>query len=460
MSSHPSLVDASISRLAEFSAGLSFEHIGESAVHACKRRLIDALGCGVAAFDAPPARIARQLALRAEVPGGACVLGTTRRTLPELAAFANGVMVRYLDGNDTFPGGGGHPSDVIAAVLAATQIAGAGGRVAITAIVAAYEIYSALFRAVKLREQGLDHVFYTAVASAAGACNALALDRDRTAQAIALAVTPNIALEVTRRGALSAWKGCAAGNAARNGLFAALLAREGMTGPGQAIDGVHGLKELIGDFQIPPFLEPGGDFRIAHSNLKYFLAEYHAQGPIAAALELAHSVAPEDIERVTLHTYHFAWSETGSEPEKWRPTTRETADHSLPYMIAATLLDGSFSDAIFEPERLADERIHALSARLAVEEDPVLSARFPERVPCRLEIVTRAGEHKLATVDYPRGHFMNPMSDDEIEKKFRALASRHLGESRISRALDLLWSFDACPSLDSLWSHLLVEEKS
>src|SRR5690606_5444654 len=107
------------SRIADFAAGLRFEHLDASVAHDCKRRLIDALGCGVAAFDAPPSRIARGLAARVALPGGASVLGTTHRTLPELAAFANGVMIRYLDGNDTFPGGGGHPSDVMAAVLAA-----------------------------------------------------------------------------------------------------------------------------------------------------------------------------------------------------------------------------------------------------------------------------------------------------------------------------------------------------
>lgn len=137
------------------------------------------------------------------------MLGTARRTLPELAAFANGVMIRYLDGNDTFPGGGGHPSDVMAAVLAAAQEAKADGRATITAIVAAYEVYAALFRAVNMRERGLDHVFYTAVAGAAGACNVMGLDAARTAQAIALAVTPNLALEATRRGR------CLNGRAAR-----------------------------------------------------------------------------------------------------------------------------------------------------------------------------------------------------------------------------------------------------
>jgi 2-methylcitrate dehydratase len=137
------------------------------------------VGCALGAFDEPPSRIARAVAERASVSRGARVLGTGQRALPELAAFANGVMARYLDGNDVFPGGGGHPSDVISAVLAAADLADAGGPAVITGIVLGYEIYGALFRAACMRDHGLDHVFYTAVGSAVGAAKVLGLDRDR-----------------------------------------------------------------------------------------------------------------------------------------------------------------------------------------------------------------------------------------------------------------------------------------
>lgn len=452
--------DSTLGTLADFSAGLRFEDLSPDVVHDCRRRVIDTLGCGVGAFRARPAQIARGLASRASVPNGARILGTVHHTLPELAAFANGVMVRYLDGNDTFPGGGGHPSDVIPAVIAAAEASDANGAALVTGIVAAYEVYSALFRAVTMREKGLDHVFYTAVASAAGASSVMGLGRSETAHAISLAITPNIALEATRRGVLSEWKGCAAGNGARNGLFAALLAGKGLTGPDRPIEGPHGLWELVGKFELPALAARGDRLRITEANLKYFLAEYHAQSPITAALELSRSTPPEDIERVTLHTYWFAWSEVGNEPEKWRPTTRETADHSLPYMLAAVLLDRQFSEDIFEPHRLADERIHSLSAKIAIEEDRELTARFPQFVPCRLEILTRRGERKVATVDYPRGHFRNPLSDGEVEAKFRALVKNELSAVQIARTLETLWKVDACKKIAEIWRDLEIEEKN
>src|SRR5215218_2034642 len=111
-------MDSNLARIADYLTALRFEDIPPAVVHDCKRRILDTVGCGIGAFDAEPCRIARRMALRFPTPDGAHVLGTSLRALPELAAFANGVMMRYLDGNDSYPGGGGHASDAISAVLA------------------------------------------------------------------------------------------------------------------------------------------------------------------------------------------------------------------------------------------------------------------------------------------------------------------------------------------------------
>jgi 2-methylcitrate dehydratase len=296
-------MDPTITRLAAYARSLEFEHLDDVTIHETKRRLIDTLGCALGGYEAEPCRIARKIARRASADPGSRLLGSPHRTLPELAAFANGVMGRYLDGNDTFPGGGGHPSDTIAATLAIADVAGANGRSLITAIVLSYEIYRALITAALMRERGLDHVFYTAVGSAVGAGKLLGLDEAKLAQAIALAVTPNLPLHATRRGELSMWKGCAAGNATRNGVFAALLAAEGMTGPENAIEGSDGLRQLMGSFDVGAMAAPGDTYKVTQSNIKYFLSEYHSQTPIAAAIELSKSIRPEDIDSITIHTY-------------------------------------------------------------------------------------------------------------------------------------------------------------
>ena len=431
-------MDASISRIADYAITLAYGDLPAHLVHECKRRIVDTVGCALGAFDEAPSRMARTLAARAEIPGGARVLGTGRRSLPELATFANGVMARYFDGNDVFPGGGGHPSDVIPAVFAAVDVASSDGPAAITAIVLAYEIYGGLFRAACMRDCGLDHVFYTAVASAVGAARVLGLDRARIAQAVALAVTPNIALHATRRGQLSMWKGVAAGNAARNGMFAALLAAEGMTGPDKAIEGSHGVRELLGNFELGEFGGDGRPFQLPRADLKYFLTEFHSQSPITAAIDLRRQVAVEDIDAVTVHTYWFAWSEIGSELEKWHPATRESADHSMPYILAAVLIDGRVSDDIFSDARIRDPRIHELADRIVVKEDAEYSRQFPGKVPCRIEIRTKSGKDLVGHVDYPRGHSGNPMTDEEVSHKFRMLAGRKLDKGQVECALKVM----------------------
>lgn len=447
-------MDATIEKIAHYVFGLRFEDLSDSCIQACKSRVMDSIGCGLGSVGAGPVNISKFVAQRAPVPRGACLLGGSQKVLPELAAFSNGVMIRYLDGNDTFPGGGGHPSDVIAPTLAMAQYAKADGKAFITATVAAYEIYQAFFRGGCMRDKGLDHVFYTAVASAVAAGKLLNLSEQKLKNAISLAVTPNIALHTTRRGDLSMWKGVAAPNAARNGVFAALLAEKGMTGPENAIEGSHGLRELLGKFELGSLANKSEIFAIENSNLKFFLSEYHSQSPIAHALELSHEVLPELIKKITIHTYWFAWSEIGSEPEKWHPTTRESADHSLPFIVAAVIRERAFSDAIFGGDRLNDPEIHKLADKVAVVEDPSFTAIFSKKIPCRVVIELNDGRILSRESEYPRGHVKNPMTVEEIEGKFKTLASRVISSEKTSEALRLLRSIEDWSGFDELFHAL------
>ncbi len=447
---------SSIDSIADYAHALRFADLPAAAVTHCKRCVVDTFGVALGAFDAEPCRIARDMAQRVSVAAGGRIIGTTHCTLPELAAFANGVMARYFDGNDVYPGGGGHPSDMIAAVLAAADMKRADGKAIVTAIVLAYEVYYSLWKATNLRDKGMDNVFYTAVGGAVGAAKILGVGRAGIAETVALAAAPNIAVDATRYGRLSMWKGCAGGNAARNGMFAALLAAAGMTGPEKALEGSHGLENLVGKFGLPLFAGDGRPFRITEVTIKYFLSEGHSLSPITAALQLSREVAPEDIEAVTIHTYRFAWEVIGSGPEKWRPVTREDADHSMPYVVAAVLIDRGFSDAVFADERLRDPRILQLIDRIEVKEDAALTRLAPEKLPCRIEIRTRSGERKVAAVDYPRGHHLNPMTDDEVNAKFRGVARRVLPKERVERALDAVWRLDTAANLDVVFEAVRI----
>jgi 2-methylcitrate dehydratase len=447
--------DATVRAIADYASGLTFASLPAEAVHACKRRIADTLACGIAAYDAEPSRIARALALRTEVADGARVLGTAHRALPELAAFANAAMARYLDGNDCFPGGGGHPSGVIAPVLAAAQAAGADGRDAIAAIAVGYEVHRVLHESLRLMTRGLDHAFYPAVAAAAASAKILRLDETQMVNAIALAATANLPLAVTRRGQLSMWKGVAEANGVRNGLFAALLAQAGMTGPAQPFDGALGLRDLVGPVDVTRL--GSAPLAIMTADMKLFVTEYHSQGPLAAALSLAGGLDIGEIAAIRIRTYEFAHREIGSGAEKWRPATRETADHSLPYIVAATLVDGGFSDAIFAPARFSDPRILALADKVTVAEDAGFTRSFPAKFPCHVEIGLRDGTTRAAGLDVPHGHHDDPLTDAEVAAKFTALAGRKLASAQLAQAWDLIENFDRCSRVDDLFDALTVE---
>src|SRR4029078_7244157 len=294
------------------------------------------------------------------------------------------VASHYIEGNDTYPGGGGHPSDCLLPILAVAQATGASMKQAITGIVLGYEAHRYLFRAFPMRKHALDYVLYNAVSSAAGSAKVLGLSLEQTAHAIALAAVPNLATDISRRGHLTMWKGCAAANAARNGVFAAIMASEGMAGPPTPFE--DGLTAVIGAEEICPFpVDPTG-FSLLKADYKFFLSEFHAQGPAFLALELLPQIKLDDVEKIEVSTYHFAWFEIGSGAEKWQPTTRETADHSMPYVVAAVLIDGAYTDAIFAPERFSDPKTLELMKKIAIVEDDAINKRYPEALPCRMTI--------------------------------------------------------------------------
>src|SRR3989441_3448356 len=237
-------MDATTEFLSDYACRLTYEDLSPEAVHQVKRTLIDTLGGGAGAFDSEPASIARRVASRVRGAPPARILGTAQKTSTDLAAFANTVLVRYLDCNDTYAGRGtGHPSDMIPAVLAVADGHRANGQAVITAITAAYEAFCRLADAVPLK--GWDQGMFAAIGAACGAGKILGLDRAAMGHAISIAITIGMPLGVTRIGELSMWKGCATAAAVRTGVFAAALAAEGMTGPGAPFEGRDGLWQQL-----------------------------------------------------------------------------------------------------------------------------------------------------------------------------------------------------------------------
>ena len=245
--------------VANYSAGLHYRDLPADTVHLLKRMIIDSIGCAIGGYAAEPSKIARDLAGEVSSRRPVTIIGSGQASSPDLATFANGVMLRYLDFNDGYTTlESGHPSDSIAATLAGAEMAGAGGRRLITATAVAYEAFCRFGDAFSLKYIGFDHVTNGAMASAVGAARALGLSAAQTEQALNLGLTPNLALGQTRVGVLSHWKGCAYANASRNAVFAAMLAERGLTGPAPVFEGEHGFFAAV--TREPYRLEPfGGD---------------------------------------------------------------------------------------------------------------------------------------------------------------------------------------------------------
>ena len=437
-------MDNTTRTLAEYVTRLSYDRLSAGTIREAKKRLIDSIGCALGGFESEPATIARRLAAKTSGEPAARVLGTGAPTSMEMAAFTNAVMVRYLDFNDTYVSvGSGHPSDMIAACLAVADGLQADGRQTLLSIIAAYEVYTGLADQIALRGKGWDQGVFAVLGAAAGAGVLLGLGVDQMGDALAIAITSSVPTRQTRSGELAMWKGCATAAAVRAGVFAALLAKEGVTGPTAAFEGRHGVwDQVTGKFTLGALGGDGRAFGIERTNLKFFPSEYHSQAPTWMGLNLRKRVRVEDIAAINVQTYHICYSEIGSEPEKWEPKTRETADHSLPYLLSLALMDGAIRADSFGEARMRDPGTLALMKKIKVAESAEFERQFPNALMTEIEVLTRGGERIVERASYPRGHAKNPMSEDDIENKFRTLADGLMRPAERDALLEALWAVD------------------
>ena len=433
--------------LSSYGHSLRYEDIPEEALKRTKLLIVDTLGCAIGAYHSEPGRIAREMAATVTSTQPATVLGSGGKTSPDLAAFANGVMVRYLDFNDGYTSlESGHPSDAIAAVLSPAEVSGAGGKTVITSVVLAYEAFCRLCDAVSVRSRRFDHVTLGVVAGGLGAAKAMGLTREQTEETVNLCVAPNVALYQTRIGDVSMWKGCAFANASRNAVFAAMMAQRGLTGPSPVFEGFGGFFNAVSRDPFSPDVF-GGDsrpFKVMEATIKRFPLGLYSQTVVEAALEVRDRVSSvEDIAEVRVETLQTAIDIMAGDEEKWRPANRETADHSMPYSVAVALTYGNVEEHHFGDEYLRDRSLLALTGRVKVAATEEANRRAPEAMLATVEVVTKSGErHRSSPVPYHRGHWKNPMTEREVEAKFRALSTDLLGPDRTDALLDCLWNLE------------------
>jgi 2-methylcitrate dehydratase len=445
--------------LARYAASLKYEDLPEDIVRLTKRTILDTIGCTFGGYDSNPSKIAIKLAgdVTAKQPATVLISGT--KTSQDLAAFANGVMIRYLDFNDAFVSlthGAGHPSDTIAALLSAAEVNGRSGRDLITATVLSYEVFCKVADVFDYLGNGIDHTTITGMAAVVGAGRLAGLAPEQMVQAIGITVGGNTATRQGRSDALSNWKAFAAADACRKAIFSTELAKNGMTGPGLVFEGTYGFFKVMGRKPVSP-VQLGEPYGIRRAFTKRFPLGQFSQTVAQAAVEArSFAKSADDIEAVNINVSHSAIKIMADGPDKWHPQTHETADHSIPYAAAVVLKYGTIAGEYYEAPYLHDKALLDLVSRIKVVPSDEADKMEQEFNLCELEVVLKSGARKSFRVEYHRGHFKNPMTDTEMEEKFRAMAQKHLPTERVDNLLRILWDIENAPQVNQLIAATVV----
>lgn len=456
-------LDATTRKLTQFAGALRFEDLPVAAVEAAKARMLSALGAGLAARDMEPVRIARRMAAPAAGGPVATLWGSAAKTTCDMAAFVNSAMVRCLDMSDTYVMSAvSHPADAFPALVAVAEAEHLDGRALLLATAIAYEAQCRLVEVVPYNHRGWDQTPVVALGAALGCSRLFGLGPAETAHAVSLAVAPNIALNQTRTGSLSMWKGMAGPQGARAGVFAAGLARHGMTGPDDVFEGRYGFwaQLMAGEtFDVPiPADFSRHTFAVQQTMIKSFPTRFNCQVPVFAAQRLRAAADPREIVSLRIESIRQAFARWMDSPEIWRPQTRETADHSLPCTVAMALLDGTITPTTMERERYKDADVLALMGRCTIELPDEFAALAPRTRCCRLSATLKSGETRV--VEYRRSVEEDAADPgwEQAVQKFRDLAGDALERPAAEKVVSAVARLEEQARIDELVALLAAKE--
>lgn len=450
-------VTATISRWA---AGLRFEDISQDAIYQAKRFLLDSLGCALAGYRQHDVKIALAVLNEIAGRGPATLVGSGKKVDLVSATLANALMIRCMDYNDIYwrqdPS---HPSDIFPAALACCERARSGGKELIVGLVLGHEFEMRFCEAAfpGIRERGWHHATLTAFVSPIVAGRVLHLGWEQIQHAIGISASRHCTLGAVTAGKLTMMKNSVDPLATQSGVLAALLAEEGYTGPEHVIDGKEGLVHCFGpEWKLSCLTDGlGSSWRIMQCGMKGFPTEALTHTPISAVLDLVktNDLKPEQIEKVQIRSLARA-ADILSDPSKYDPRSKETADHSLPYVIAVALVDRQVTPQQFTMERIMNAEVRAQLKKVEVIADPEIENVFPALQRAIVNIITVDGRSFKKQLDFPKGDPRNPLSDQDVEEKFSALAEGVLSRDAQKKVKDAIWSLERMDSVSSLMALL------
>ena len=436
-----------------------------AAIGQAKLLLLDTIGCGLAGRSEPASQ-----AILAAIESGnprCAVIGQTARTSMADAVFLNGFLVRVLDFNDYIigdrdgePDAAGHPSDNIPVALAVGSARGRSGHDILAAIVLRYELYARLQHAMD-RAGPWDGVTASGLVAPAMAGRLMGLSRSQLAHALALGAARALTPSIVRGGQLSTAKSLANALVAQSGVQAAVLAESGATGPLAILDDERGLRRVFDGRGLSSLAAPfPPDGAIMRAHVKAYPCINTGQSAVAAALEL-HGMLNDDVSAISLIEVTMADYKVTrrhqEDRERNNPTSREAADHSFPFVVAAALLDGRFGPKQFANERWRDERIRMLMSRIVLDRDSGWNVRAPGSYPCTIRVTDARGKQYGVDVAYPPGYSRGALDASTVTGKFHALTEFMLSREERARIVDSVMELDRSASAEQLDAAIAIQ---
>jgi 2-methylcitrate dehydratase len=442
--------------MARWAADLKFEDISDSAVREARRYLLDTLGCALGGYRQEDAEIALEVLDEIAGEGPATVIGSWRRMDVVSAALANALMVRVMDYNDIYwQQDPSHPSDIIPAAMACAERLDKDGRELIVGIVLGHEFEMRLCEAAfpGIRERGWHHATLTAFVSPIVAGRLLNLPWEKIQHAIGISASRQATFGAVTAGKLTMMKNTVDPMATQSGVLAALLAEKGYSGPEHVIDGKEGIVHCLGpEWKLDVLTDGLGEsWRIERCGMKAFPTEALTHTPISAVLDIVinNDLSADEVAVVRIGSTARS-ADILADPSKYDPRSKETADHSLPYVIAAAVADRQVTPVQFTPEKIMDPNIRAQLNKVEVIADPEIEKVFPALQRADVQIETTDGRTFSTRLDYPKGDPRNPLTDEEIEAKFDALAAPVMTDAAAARLKEAVWNLEQQDSVTEL----------
>ena len=451
-------------RWAKFTLELKYDNIPPEAIKEAKRFLLDSVGCAFSALNNKDTQAAYNYL---EDLGGkkqATIIGWgTKTNLPQ-ATLMNSLLIRALDYNDIYwEQDPSHPSDIIPAVLSTGEFMKKNGKEVLTGIILAYELEMRLCKAAfpGVREIGWHHATLTQFVSPVIAGRMLGLSEEEIVAAMGISGSSHFTLGGVVAGHLTNMKNAADSFAVEAGVRAALLAIKGYTGPVEIFEGKEGLFEVLDKVKWDRDILTKGlgeNFLINKCSYKAFSTEALTHQPITAALEVMqeNNLNPKEVKEILVETTTRG-VDILSDPSKYKPTTKETADHSLPYCIAVAVTKGNVLPSDFEEDALRDPFVWSLLDKIKVVANPEIDALFPKVKRAIVTIKTSKGEYKKQE-DFSKGQPERPLSEKELISKFKANSKKKISSSRMEDIIKATQELENINEIEK-YMKLLVNNK-